>query len=384
MELSPSNDNHIKCLKFYSCREDHTFDHIKKEMSTKKDTNYLTFCYYGEDKEISEEILYELYGMNSLEKLNFHWSVLRKIPEAIYDLTSLKELYLDCKYIDTMSPKISNLTNLTVLGISGNNFKYVPEAIFSLINLVELCAGRNPISELPSDICKLTKLKVLAIDSTNITTLPTEIVKLHLEYFDYTHTPIKDFSPIIEEWVQIIRMHKIKKRISKCMKEQDKKEKSDFNNSYCRINCVSGPNSQIQLKEKKLIIKESSIPGAGLGVFADEDIDACTIFAIDSDLKIFSEINDLAFNNNLDSYMSKENLDANINTIGYFEYFDRRALLMGQYKNFYLFNVKPLNKGDELSRFYDIDYWEKYVLGINLDTRIFNPHRDTFQECSIS
>lgn len=128
---------------------------------------------------------------------------------------------------------------------------------------------------------------------------------------------------------------------------------------------------QLNVINKTLEIKQSTKSNAGLGVFALEDIPSGTIFLecfnfnckdkpnVDDDIGYF--INDLAYNGDLVNYETKSNVNFNIN-VGYVcQYNDEATLFFGGEPNrLFLRSLRNIKKGEELSRYYGLDYWKSF------------------------
>lgn len=84
--------------------------------------------------------LTQLDSVESIFLANF-----TEIPEEIFQLKSLKRLYL-----------------------YRNNIKRIPSSIKNLVNLEELNLEGNPISKLPEEVFELPKLATITVDQTNI------------------------------------------------------------------------------------------------------------------------------------------------------------------------------------------------------------------------
>ncbi|MEH2408296.1 COR domain-containing protein, partial [Nostoc sp.] len=68
-----------------------------------------------------------------------------QIPEAIANLTNLRELHLSSNQITQIPEAIANLTNLRELILDGNQITQIPEAIESLLELETLDLRGNPL-----------------------------------------------------------------------------------------------------------------------------------------------------------------------------------------------------------------------------------------------
>ncbi len=102
-----------------------------------------------------------------------------------------------------------------------------------------------------------------------------------------------------------------------------------------------------------------------MGVFALEPIAAGTIFLdcyADDDIKIHTNINDLAYHGPICNYDTNENIEQNIN-VGYIVR-DHEHEFMRFFghspKNVYLYALKDIKESEELSRYYGRDYWSLY------------------------
>ncbi len=79
---------------------------------------------------------------------------------------------------DEFPVKISELTQLNQLQLSGNNVKSVPKEIGNLVNLKVLKLQKNKITEVSPEIGKLINLEKLDLSKNKLSTLPDEIANL--------------------------------------------------------------------------------------------------------------------------------------------------------------------------------------------------------------
>lgn len=85
--------------------------------------------------------------------------------------------------LTTIPDEITQLTELRVLGLSGNVIDSIPRSIISLVNLAKLDLGSNRITDLPSFVGELKNLTHLDLRHNRISVIPPEIaqcVKLEL------------------------------------------------------------------------------------------------------------------------------------------------------------------------------------------------------------
>jgi Leucine-rich repeat (LRR) protein len=157
--------------------------------------------------------------LNILSKFNFINIIcylesldLETIPESIFNLKNISELYLDFNKLKTISSNIAKLTkldtlfigrnkfedfptsvceckNLTYLNICGNNITTIPDCITKLNNITSLNVSFNNITTIPDCITKLNNITSLDISFNNINYFPEAIYKLHsLKYLDISWT----------------------------------------------------------------------------------------------------------------------------------------------------------------------------------------------------
>lgn len=134
------------------------------------------------------------------------------------------------------------------------------------------------------------------------------------------------------------------------------------NNKYLRF----VDESEIIVSDPILEVKQSTVKDGGYGVFAKEFIPKGTIFCKSNpydekeDL-IGRYINDLMYQGNAKEYESHSKINDDITNIGYVrpKNTDPGALFIGHDNNptCYCEAIKDIAEGDELSRFYGVNYW---------------------------
>lgn len=127
---------------------------------------------------------------NHSEKLDLTHCGLTSIPEAVFQLTWLKELVLgksyhakeDIKhrnYIIAIDADIQKLSNLQKLDVSGNILSNLPDSLSSLSQLNTLILHQNQFRKLPEVLYKLQfNLKTLDLSENLLLSLPNEIAAL--------------------------------------------------------------------------------------------------------------------------------------------------------------------------------------------------------------
>ena len=124
--------------------------------------------------------------LNILSKFNFINIIcylesldLETIPESIFNLKNISELYLDFNKLKTISSNIAKLTKLDTLFIGRNKFEDFPTSVCECKNLTYLNICGNNITTIPDCITKLNNITSLNVSFNNITTIPDCITKLN-------------------------------------------------------------------------------------------------------------------------------------------------------------------------------------------------------------
>ena len=127
--------------------------------------------------------LKELY-LGSIQGIDFIIvNNIRELPKGLFQLKKLEILDLDSNDIKYIPPEIKSLTNLKILNLRGNPVKKLPPEIKYLKRLEILDIGFTKIKELPEEFGELKSLKRLHIDRTKIKHFPASTTKLlNLEY----------------------------------------------------------------------------------------------------------------------------------------------------------------------------------------------------------
>lgn len=95
------------------------------------------------------------------------------IPNEIFKLVNLKELYINSINLKALPKDIGNLINLEELTIGGDcKLKKLPKEIGKLTNLKKLEISYEKSNELPKELFNLTNLKEFEIRSENLEKLP--------------------------------------------------------------------------------------------------------------------------------------------------------------------------------------------------------------------
>jgi SET domain-containing protein len=138
-----------------------------------------------------------------------------------------------------------------------------------------------------------------------------------------------------------------------------------LSNEVCEmVRKIVDIDEQLTVDEKKLEVRKSTVNGAGEGLFALERIPKGTIFISAGDINNYDTIsrkmNDLSYHGTLENYDTDANVISCVNT-GYIVKMDQLCKLfrVGRHE-IYVYAIRDIEEGEELSRFYGPDYWKKY------------------------
>ena len=113
------------------------------------------------------------------------------MPFDVWELTSLRILFLNENNLSNLPPEVGQLSNLRQLGIGENKIDSLPSEIGKLQALEILGLGRNAITNLPPEISHLQNLRVLDLESNPLRRLPVGILRLtNLQTLNLSRTGI--------------------------------------------------------------------------------------------------------------------------------------------------------------------------------------------------
>jgi len=163
---------------------------------------------------------------------------LKQIPDRVFTLTGLQELYLSKNVLSALPFELTELKKLRVLDVGDNEISEVPSWIGDLQNLERLDLRNNEFSDLPAslytlkklkylqmwgndlstlsdDISKLTSLEELYLERNRLKSLPVTITKMKaLKYLDYGYNYLCNLPPAVHEWM--VKKDKKYKSLQKC------------------------------------------------------------------------------------------------------------------------------------------------------------------------
>lgn len=118
-------------------------------------------------------------------------------PEALAELTNLRDLDLSKNQITAIPDSLAQLANLRILDLKENQITSIPDSLAQLVNLKFLSLSSNRISVLPDYLAHLPSIESLFLSWNQVTAIPESLAKLtpltHLYFFGNQITTIPDF-----------------------------------------------------------------------------------------------------------------------------------------------------------------------------------------------
>lgn len=139
----------------------------------------------NEDLEIISELI-------NLQILSIGGNNLSDLPESFIKLQNLKEISLARNKLKKIPDILFKLKNLEKLYLYKNEIKDIPNEFAELRKLTELTLNDNNIKEIPVSFFKLIELKMLCLDNNIIEKIPSEISNLQkLKSLILSHNKLK-------------------------------------------------------------------------------------------------------------------------------------------------------------------------------------------------
>jgi len=133
---------------------------------------------------VEEAARYDITNLNA-RRIDLSGKGLTKIPDFVFYMKNLQELYLSNNKITTLPSEIRHLKKLDGLDLNRNKLVSLPPEFGQLKNLETLQLSKNKLVSLSESIGQLKKLKVIGLGDNNLSTLPESIGQLQkLEMID--------------------------------------------------------------------------------------------------------------------------------------------------------------------------------------------------------
>ncbi len=140
----------------------------------------------------------------TLVRLHLHDNKLSTLPKSLANLGLLQHLCIDNNQFTTVPDVIQHLRALQELDADDNKITMVPDWIGNLVNLLELDLSNNRISQLPQSMHNLRNLQQLYLDKNKLVELPEWIGDLvALEELDLNDNQISQLPQSISNLIHL-------------------------------------------------------------------------------------------------------------------------------------------------------------------------------------
>jgi len=119
-----------------------------------------------------------VWQLATLRELNLSGNRLTSVPETLGQLTALQRLDLFSNQLTCVPETLGQLTALRELDLSNNQLASVPESLGQLTALQTLWLHNNQLASVPESLGQLTALQVLRLDSNQLTSVPESLGQL--------------------------------------------------------------------------------------------------------------------------------------------------------------------------------------------------------------
>ncbi|KAI8761164.1 malignant fibrous histiocytoma-amplified sequence 1 [Biomphalaria glabrata] len=132
-----------------------------------------------------QEVSQDLRKCTKLKKVDLSGALrlLATIPEALFSLEDLEELYLNDNYFTDIPEGVCGLVKLTQLCMKRNSLLRISDKFYQLRYLERLNLSDNYLDSIAPGIKRLKRLQVLELDNNKLTELPEEVCLLEQLYY---------------------------------------------------------------------------------------------------------------------------------------------------------------------------------------------------------
>jgi Leucine-rich repeat (LRR) protein len=164
------NDSVIKTKKLYLTYYEYEKP-IKAPIGFKFKTETI-----GDSLEINKTNILKKYGKEKIVRLTF--DKLTKIPDYIFDLTQIEELYISYNQLTQIPQEIGNLKNLRILEFQDNKIKTLPETMSNMDSLTAIFFCNNMDWEQTfSVLSKCKNFKNASFREVGLNAIPSAILQ---------------------------------------------------------------------------------------------------------------------------------------------------------------------------------------------------------------
>ncbi len=129
----------------------------------------------------------------ALTYLNLDRTPLEALPDSVGDLSNLRWLRLNNTRLTALPESVGRLSALERLYLRNSQLQTIPDPITSLTRLEDLSLSGNPIESFPEWLAALPRLRNLDLADTRITELPANLSGLTaLQHLSLSRCPIPE------------------------------------------------------------------------------------------------------------------------------------------------------------------------------------------------
>lgn len=112
------------------------------------------------------------------KNINISGLGLKTIPQEIFEIYDLKELYLGGNQLTDLPNDLANLQELVSINLQKCQFSHFPDVLLKLKNIQSINFSRNKIETIPDSIDSLTELRILILAKNLVNYIPNSIGSL--------------------------------------------------------------------------------------------------------------------------------------------------------------------------------------------------------------
>jgi Leucine-rich repeat (LRR) protein len=146
--------------------------------------------------------------LTTLRNLNLRNNQLKNLPKEIAKLSKLEQINLTGNPLKTFPNVLTELTTLTTINLSSNELDSISVSISKLVNLTTINLRKNKLSFLPKEMSNLLKLKNINLNKNDLGYFPNVLTKLpNLKTLDLSTNGLKEVDKEISVLKKLIHLN---------------------------------------------------------------------------------------------------------------------------------------------------------------------------------
>ncbi|MAA78174.1 MAG: hypothetical protein CL916_02860 [Deltaproteobacteria bacterium] len=246
----------------------HTISELEWEMNYRQDYSSLEDVRTWSDQveySFRHEMTLWILGMLArlkvpwvmeLKKLDFHYKLMRVIPENIQYLSHIEVLDISNNKLQFLPESFSKLINLNILKIQFNRFEVFPKEIFALTKLKKLWIFANQLKALPSSVIQLTQLEELNASCMGLESIPNMIQLQELKHLNLNGNRISSL-PLLPLSIQYLMVgHNNISALPSLERHPSLREVHAQNNPIAKISQIPSGLEYLNVEKTKVFSEE--------------------------------------------------------------------------------------------------------------------------------